>query len=248
MTDGQARRRQDRGRRRDAGEAAVAARRAGVLERTALAVVRADTLALPEVVVAEARRITKARASALVLLADDGELELLASVGRDRAQVDRWRRFPRSGAPAIGRAVYEGRPVIATSGMFGDLRAVGDTGIGLCTPLLVDGAPIGAVGVDLTLQSTAAADGRLLLLADFADISANALDRARRSRLYDRSSRLQILTAKLVQAIGPDEVADAIVEQGVEALGAFAGTVAILSDDGARLTVSAAHRRGSHNG
>jgi len=51
-------------------------------------------------------------------------------------------------------------------------------------------------------------------------------------RHIDRLSRLQAVTAALSQALTPAQVAETVVEQGVAALGARAGLVALVTGDG----------------
>jgi signal transduction histidine kinase len=210
------------------------------VERAALAIARADTFELPDVVAHQARRVLRATASALAILTD-GELELLASAGRTPVQFERWRRVPLAGDIPIAVTARTGRPLVAPVGMFGDLGGRGGPTAGLCAPLVAAGELVGVLAVDLAgVGSADQPEAALALLGELAAIAANSLERTLRARLYDHGARLELLTAKLVQAIGPDEVASAIVEQGVEALGAFAGTVATLSDDGERLVIAAA--------
>ena len=57
-------------------------------------------------------------------------------------------------------------------------------------------------------------------------------------RAAQRTARLQVLTAALAEAVTPDEAARAVVEQGVAALGAGAGLVALLTPDGEALEVA----------
>jgi signal transduction histidine kinase len=53
----------------------------------------------------------------------------------------------------------------------------------------------------------------------------------------DRTARLQRITAALAEGLSFDEVTEVIVDQGITALGAFAGSVALLDDHAERLEV-----------
>ncbi len=95
----------------------------------------------------------------------------------------------------------------------------------------------------------------LMALASVADSIALAIDRARaeheRARLLQRAeaaraqaersaqriARLQAATAAFSRARTPAEVTAAVMEQGVAALGASGGAVALLTPDGAALRV-----------
>jgi GAF domain-containing protein/anti-sigma regulatory factor (Ser/Thr protein kinase) len=53
----------------------------------------------------------------------------------------------------------------------------------------------------------------------------------------DRLTRLQTVTSALSEAVTPAQVVDVVVEQGIAALGARAGLVSLLADDGENLEV-----------
>jgi PAS domain S-box-containing protein len=64
--------------------------------------------------------------------------------------------------------------------------------------------------------------------------------RAEAERAANRTMRLQAVTARLSSASIPAEVAEIATEQGVEALGASAGLVALVAEDGASLEIARA--------
>jgi PAS domain S-box-containing protein len=72
------------------------------------------------------------------------------------------------------------------------------------------------------------------------DITDRKLVERDRAVLFERVSRLQRVTAALAQAGTPDEVLETLVQEGVEALGASAGSVAVLGGDGTTLDVARA--------
>jgi PAS domain S-box-containing protein len=86
----------------------------------------------------------------------------------------------------------------------------------------------------------------LALAEDLASRAALAVDNARLYRAEqrtrqaaevtaDRLARLQIVSAALSQALTPQEVAEAVIGQGVSSLGAHAGTIVALTADGREL-------------
>jgi PAS domain S-box-containing protein len=118
----------------------------------------------------------------------------------------------------------------------------------LCVPLA---AADGAFGV-VSLASLTA--GRhfdvadLTMAQELAHHAALALESARlydaertarrlAERLAERTARLQALTAALAGALTPEDVTAVVVTEGIAALGARAGSVALLADDGATLEV-----------
>ena len=66
----------------------------------------------------------------------------------------------------------------------------------------------------------------------FADQAGLAIEQAERRRAQEQTRALQAVTEALAAAITPREVGEAIVRQGVAALGARAATVYALSEDG----------------
>ena len=110
-----------------------------------------------------------------------------------------------------------------------------------CVPLRVEGRIVGTLGVGSEVPSYfGQADLELLqLVADRAALAiertrlleAEALARAAAERTVDRLSRLQAVTAAFSQALTPDEVAEVGVRQGVAALDAQGGAVAVVAGD-----------------
>ncbi len=125
------------------------------------------------------------------------------------------------------------------------LRGLGITSH-MIVPMVARGRTLGAI------TFAAAESGRrygatdLALAEELARRAALAIDnarlyeaegRARRAaeRAADRVARLQAVTAALSEALTPAQVAEVIVEQGLTALGAGAGSVALRSADGGAL-------------
>ena len=133
----------------------------------------------------------------------------------------------------------------------GDIRA------SMIVPLIARGTVLGAI--TLVAAGTAGPDGAdrrydehdLALAEDLARRAALALDSARLYRAElearlaaehatDRVARLQRVTAALSEAVTPDQVAAVVVDEGVAALGASAGSIAMLAADGATLELAGA--------
>lgn len=89
--------------------------------------------------------------------------------------------------------------------------------------------------------------GQLLVLHDVTErrraeeerarLAGEQAARAAAEQAADRVRRLQTVTAALSEALTGEQVAEVVVTQGVEALGASAGSVALLRADGSQLVV-----------
>ena len=90
----------------------------------------------------------------------------------------------------------------------------------------------------------------MALAEDLAHRAALAVDNARLYRIEqqtrlaaertsDRLMRLQTVAAALSQALTPEQVATAVIEQGIKSLSAHAGTVVALDDSGTELEIVA---------
>ncbi len=131
-------------------------------------------------------------------------------------------------------------------------EAQGRTGdqTAVAVPLLADGAALGVLYVAFrALRSFDSAD--LDVLTTLAQQCAQALERARlyaaerqaravAEQAAQRTARLQQVTAALAEALSPDQVAAAVVRQGVAALDARAGSLVLLDTDGETLEVLSA--------
>jgi PAS domain S-box-containing protein len=118
----------------------------------------------------------------------------------------------------------------------------------MTVPLVAHGRAFGAL-------TFAAAESRrrygpedLALAEELGRVAALAIDNARlyqvarearhaAERSADRTARLQRVTAALAGALTPEEVAEVVMREGVEALGASAGTLCLLDDESAELEV-----------
>lgn len=129
------------------------------------------------------------------------------------------------------------------------LRAAGATSY-IGVPLRARGKLIGALSLvrNQTRQLNSYSEDDFHLAHQLSRRFALALDnihlyaaeqqsRQRVEQVARRIARLQTVTAALVEALSFDQIAAIIVEQGVAALGAYAGCVMLLRGDGQRLRV-----------
>ncbi len=118
----------------------------------------------------------------------------------------------------------------------------------MTVPLVAHGRAFGAL-------TFAAAESRrrygpedLALAEELGRVAALAIDNARlyqvarearhaAERSADRTARLQRVTAALAGALTPEEVAEVVMREGVEALGASAGTLCLLDEESGELEV-----------
>ena len=132
------------------------------------------------------------------------------------------------------------------------LRSLGMTSY-ICVPLVARGRTLGAMSFVTTESGRRYGMAGLALAEEFARRAAIAVDnarlyedeqRARRSaeRAAERTARLQAITAALAETLSPEQVARVVVEEGVGAVGAQAGSVALTSAD--RRSVEIAHAAG----
>ncbi|MBE9008201.1 PAS domain S-box protein [Fortiea sp. LEGE XX443] len=115
-------------------------------------------------------------------------------------------------------------------------------------PLHLRGQVFGVISLARGESSRPYNSANLALAEDLARRAATAIDNA---RLYqktqqakqaaemaaNRTVRLQKITAALSEAITPQQVADVVVNQGIAALGASAGSVTLLAEQGTDLKV-----------
>jgi PAS domain S-box-containing protein len=127
------------------------------------------------------------------------------------------------------------------------LREVGFRSVAI-VPMQAHGKTLG------TLTLVSAESGRtydrtdLALAEELARRAALAVDNARlykktqqaqqiAERFANRTNVLQQITASLSQALTPQQVADVVMQQGIEAIGASAGSVVLLVEQGTALQI-----------
>ena len=201
------------------------------------------------------------------LRAGDGGAELHAVASRDPRWARRLRalepRPPRAAPPAtVGPAVVlaTGRPEFHQD-LAADAAATPDDPtlaswrrIGIescmCLPLHAPGReePVGVLSLASLASGRRFDASDLAMATDLARHASLAIENARlyaaeraarrtAERLAVQHARLQQITAALAHTLTVAEIADVVVSEGVAALGARAGSVALLSEDGASLEV-----------
>ncbi|HEX2172512.1 MAG TPA: ATP-binding protein, partial [Dehalococcoidia bacterium] len=172
--------------------------------------------------------------SARVMVTDAGEPEPSDAVGAVIAQGQSRVLTQVSIADLIGRAAHVPSPakegtavIVPLAGMAGVLGAISYVRTGPERAYALD---------DLALFEALA---RLLTLA-IENVRLRQADEVVRrvaDRATQRADRLQWVTAELAGALTPDQVAAVVVDQSVAALGAAAGSLALVDPDRRGLTV-----------
>ena len=157
------------------------------------------------------------------------------------------RLFGVPAAEAVGAPLDRFIPARFRGGHRAHVEAFGDTGVttrsmghpGQVLGLRADGTEF---PIEASISQVETAAGRLytVILRDVADRVAAAAERERllaaERVARERTERLQALTAAFSGALTPDDVVRLVVDQGLAALGADAGLVALLDPSGEWLT------------
>jgi signal transduction histidine kinase/ActR/RegA family two-component response regulator/PAS domain-containing protein len=185
----------------------------------------------------------------LFLVDESGvNLELKGQVGYQEQYVDRYRLVPLGAVMPLTDAFNRGAGVFTESAE--DLTALYPEYAAAhpeimqralaCSPLQLDGRPIGAIAMGFPLPWTFSDDDRIFLHA-LSLRCAQVLERLSGSeptsrKLAERSAsqlaRLHAFTGALAQALTLAQVVEAVVDMGMVATSARAGGLWLLSDDG----------------
>ena len=95
------------------------------------------------------------------------------------------------------------------------------------------------VSLDVTARHLAEAERAVILGREKAVRMEAEEARATAERVADRIARLQLVTASLSEATTPERVTSVLVRQGIAALGAASGVVALLTGNGSSMEVVA---------
>ena len=168
--------------------AARAAERTAILH--AVTVALSDALSpaeVADVIVDRAIGTLGARAGSMVLVCPDGErLQLLRAVGFAEELVDRWREFPISAATPLSDSVRLQEPIFVDSKdaflsrypEMGLADADMQEGAWVAVPLILEGRPLGAIGLSFSDRRAFNEDDRVFMMA-LGRQSAQAIERAR---------------------------------------------------------------------
>jgi PAS domain S-box-containing protein len=203
-----------------------------------------STVEVATAVAAHAFGPVGARAGTIGVLSDDGSsIEIVASHGFTDDEMAAWRSLPMDlhapGPEAIRtrRTVLLGTRAAIAERYPGLVEVVEQTGdhAWACAPLIADGDAIGMVFASFAEEETFDTE-TVETLETIARLCVQAMQRASvyeaEQERAQRSETLQRLAASLAAAATPEEVASVIVAQGADALGARAGLVGGVADDG----------------
>ena len=190
------------------------------------------------------------------LLTPDGRsLELVAAVGTSKHFARSYGNLPLTSSlpgadvfrTGIARYFDSTAAVQSASPEFArEHEATGHEAIAF-VPLRRQDRAVGVMALSFANPRTFDDDDRQLLSA-LADQCAQALERARlyeaerearaaAEQAIESTTRLQVLAAELAEALTPEQVAEVVVAQGIASIGADAGALQLLSDDGTMLEV-----------
>lgn len=224
-------------------EARVAAERTARLQAVTAGLAGAFTAeAVAETVVREGVAALRAADGILCLTSADGRwLEIVRAEGLAEETVREFDRFPVDGPFPLSEALREGRTIVMASReavvsrypalAAANARARAESWVAV--PLLADGGALGGLTFGFA-ERRAFAPEDVAFLEALAQQCAQALERARllerAERERARVARLQTVTAALAAAVSSDDVAQALLDRGLAAVGASAGVVCRLNE------------------
>ena len=234
-------------------------RRLGLLQSLTAKYSRALTSSeVSELSVSEATASLGANSGVVLLLDENGMLQMGASRGYSERALEGWQSFPADLPTPAGEAIRTGQVVVVESPAdlaqrFPLVAARSSTGrrIGptVALPILVDERPIGALAFTFDEGHRLGEDDPVLFRA-LGRQCGQALERARlyeterRARreaelARERTERLQAVANALASAETQKDVAEVLAEQSIVALGGVASVVVRVRPEGA-LEVTAA--------
>ena len=203
---------------------------------------------------------------AVDLLGEDKVIRRVAIAHLDPAKVElAWelnRRYPENLSRSTGlpKVLRTGRSAIAAEIPEADLLATAqddehfqllrELGLKSCmiVPLIARGRTLGAITLVTAESERRYSQTDLPLVEDLARRAALAVDNASlyletqqarqiAEQTAERNASLQAVTAALSEALTPAQVGEVVVNQGLAALGACAGFIALMTDQGKSLEV-----------
>ena len=201
--------------------------------------------------------LTGAERGCLMLLNEEGELEIRAAQHFDQESVDA-SELELSNT-VVRDAVEQGQPVLTTNAQVDPRFSSQESVIGyqlrsiVCVPLHVREQVIGALYLDNRMKDSVFSPADLPILTAFASQAAVAIENARLYTMTDRAlaARLEELTTlqqidrELNASLDVERVLDLTLSWAVRAIEAGRGTMNIVDEDGACHTVSCAGDEGA---
>jgi len=192
-----------------------------------------------------------ARSGSLALLEAGGAgLEVVRARGYAAEQVERYRTLPLDAPFPLTDSVRERRPIFLAGDVERDthyphlepLRRTNGSGPMASVPLVFEGRVLGAIGLNFPEAFELGDDERAFVL-NLSQQAAQALERARlfeaERRARAAAEQLQDITAALSGALAVEQVGAVSMTLGVAALGADAGVLALLTDEGGEVEILA---------
>jgi serine phosphatase RsbU (regulator of sigma subunit)/anti-sigma regulatory factor (Ser/Thr protein kinase) len=227
-------------RRRAQAEAATRAEETRRLQEITAALSQAATAADVSTTCVEHALLAVGADAGFIALSRPGDraVELVAISGHSTAEVGAWRGFSLDSDVPFSRAIASGEAVWALTpderASFSGVTAEGGATGWVALPLQTGSGTGGALQL-LFRTARTLSEGERRWLQTVVSQCAQALER---SRLFDeeqllrrRSERLQSMTAELSNALTRSEVADVVVEQIAEGVGAAGVAVAVVAEE-----------------
>jgi signal transduction histidine kinase len=190
---------------------------------------------IADVIVAQGIGALGAIAGSVVLLeAQSDRLRIVASHGYPGELVAAFDALPLDFPAAIADVVRTGAAVVLESPeefdeRYPEVRAVRGRPAehaAVALPLVAGDEPFGVLAFSFPGTRVFDHDERGFLLA-LSRLCAQALDSANQALLYDRTARLQAVTAQLGKALTPGDVGRTVIDEAFSALGACGGRVVL---------------------
>jgi excisionase family DNA binding protein len=187
-------------------------------------------------------------ASGLLSMVREQVIELVHSHGYQPQALDAWRSMPLAAELPLATAVRHGEPMFfenaaALVARFPTLAGASVVNAAWAIiPLPVDNQVIGGIVLSFAAPRTFSRDDRAFLVT-LAQQCAQAMERARlyaaehamrlaAEQAAQRTGILQTITAALSNPYTLEEVAEIVIRRGMDAVGASAGALSLLNDDG----------------
>ncbi len=194
--------------------------------------------------------LTGAERACLMLLNEEGDLEIRAAQHFDQESVDA--TDLELSHTVVRQAVEEGEPVLTTNAQLDPRFSAQESVIGyslrsiICVPLHVRDWVIGALYLDNRIREGVFSEDDLPLLTAFANQAAVAIENARLYTMTDQAltarveelTTLQRIDQELSASLDLKRVLDLTLSWALQATRADEGTLSLLGDDGTVCVVS----------
>ena len=201
--------------------------------------------------------LTEAERGCLMLLDEEGNLEIRAAQNFDQESVDA--SDLELSHTVVRDAVETGQPVLTTNAQLDPRFSTQESVIGyhlrsiVCVPLHVRERVIGALYLDNRMRDGVFSQADLPILMAFASQAAVAIENARLYTLTDQAlaarveelTTLQRIDRELNASLDVERVLDLTLSWALRATGVEKGTLSILGDGGTICTVSCAGGEGT---